>query len=529
MDPATEESAKKADEQAMDVDFLSLDLKKAKKKLQDALKKCGKGKCSAATMAALHRDLGVVLFNSKDAKGGTKEIDAAFNADASVTIAKDYLDNPDVKKAWEASAKKHGVGGGTPPPPVSTGKPSGSGDGDESIPNAEGNLAVAVKKAPVGSELPLLIEVPKGTDIAKVKVSYKTEAMEKYKVVEAKKVKSKWLAILDCSATNAAGTLKYFIKAYDGDDVELEHYGTIKKPAIVKLSDSVADEDKPLLPGDEEPKSCSGEEGSSGGGEEGGSKPEGSGCEADEECEKGLVCIEKGDSGKKKCQPGESKKEPAGAYNKLWFGLDGQLDVLFLGADRDLCKQKSWACDVNGQDVGVPDTQGIAVKPGDRTGGKTDGGTSIGTKRVFLSFDYFLARSFSVGARLGYIFGGNDTSVAKFVPFHAEVRGQFFFTDSGLRPYALLGAGYGRTEAGVPDVIITPNDPTKATGTVNGEPVVTGVKAWKLGGPLFVTVGAGAWVMLGQKAAINLAFKLLFPLPTLTFGVAPELGFKIGF
>ena len=42
MDAKTEEAAKKADQEAMDIDFLSLDMKKAKTKLQGALKKCGK-------------------------------------------------------------------------------------------------------------------------------------------------------------------------------------------------------------------------------------------------------------------------------------------------------------------------------------------------------------------------------------------------------------------------------------------------------------------------------------------------------
>ena len=530
VDPTTEEAAKKADSEAMDIDFLSLDMKKAKTKLQGALKKCGKNKCSNATRAALHRDLGIVLLNSKDPKGGAKELDAALSADATIGIGKDLLDNPDVKKAWEAAKKKAGVS--TPVPvPTATATGDGDGDGGDEVPAAEGNLVVKVRLAPTQTELPILVEAPKGSGVAKVKLSYKTAAMDKYKVVEAKKVKSKWFVLLDCTATAKAGTIKYFIKAYDDDNTEVEHYGTIKKPAVVKVVDEINDEDRPLLPGDEEPKSC--EEGAEGGGEagaeEGDKKPDGAGCKEDDECAKGLVCGENVETGKMQCKPGERPTSTANP-NKLWIGADFQVDAVLLGSDRDLCKQQSWACSADGVDVGVPPDQGITVRPGDRTGGKTDGGTAIGTKRLFLSLDYFVANSLSLGARLGYIFGGNPTTVAKFVPFHAEVRAQYFFVSGSFRPLVLLAAGYGRTEAGVPDVVVTPNDPAQANDTVNGEPVVKGITAYKLGGPLFTAVGAGFWLVLGERVAVNVVpLKLTFALPTFVMAFTPEVGLKFGF
>ena len=518
-DAKTEDGAKKLDSAAMDVDFLSLDMKKAKTKLQQALKQCGKDKCGGATLAILHRDLGIVLINSKDTKGGAKEIDAAFDADATVTISKDFLDNPEVKKAWDAAKAKYAPS--KPPPDEGT----TTGDDGSDIPDAEGNLGVHVKVAPIGVELPLIIDVPKGVDVATVKVSYKTEAMEKYKVVEGKKVKSKYLVILDCAATTEAGTIKYFVRAYDSDNVELEHYGTIKKPALIKVSESVADEMRPLLPGDEEPKDCA-----AGATEDGEKKPEGSGCEEDAECETGLVCVDQPDSGQKWCKQGERKV--AAVESKLWIGFDGQVDVLFLGADRDICKSSSWACSVDGtpngrQDVGVPATRGIPIDPAERTGGKTDGGSAVGTKRMWVSLDYFVAKGLTLGGRLGYAFGGNPTTVAKFVPFHAELRLQYFFASGTFRPYALLGGGYGQMQAGVPDVIVTPNDPAQANDTVSGKPVLKGVTAYKLAGPFFLDVGLGGWLMLGPKAALNIGIKLVAPVSVFTLTLAPEVGFKI--
>ncbi|MGZ6095914.1 MAG: hypothetical protein ACXWUG_27985, partial [Polyangiales bacterium] len=95
-DAKVEADAKKLQTDAMDVDFLSLDLKSAKAKLDKAIKMCGGGKCSGPVIAGLQRDLGIVLINNKDKSGGQKAFEAAFAADASVSIGKDFLANADV-------------------------------------------------------------------------------------------------------------------------------------------------------------------------------------------------------------------------------------------------------------------------------------------------------------------------------------------------------------------------------------------------------------------------------------------------
>src|SRR5438045_3834922 len=99
--------------------WLAADFKGANGKLDGALKKCGGGKCGDETMAALHRDLGVVLITMGKKADGSKEFDAAFAADSGVTLGKDYLDNPDVKSAWE-TAKKNGGGTTTATTPTTT-------------------------------------------------------------------------------------------------------------------------------------------------------------------------------------------------------------------------------------------------------------------------------------------------------------------------------------------------------------------------------------------------------------------------
>lgn len=522
-DAKIENEAKKLQSDAMDFDFLGLDYAKAKDKLQKALKKCGKDKCSKGVLAGLHRDLGVVLINAGE--DGGKELAAAFANDPNVSISKDYLDNAAVKKAWEAAKKKKGSGGGEEPP---------SGGGGEKPAAAEGGLIVPASVAPISYELPIVIGVPSGVDVASVKVSYKTDAMEKYKAVEAKKQKEKWVVILPCDVTGKAGTIKFFVKAMDDSGGEVEHYGTIKKPAQIKLVDSMPDDqESPTLPGGKDPKECG--EGAGGGG----GKIEDQSCSDDDECGKELVCREN-DVGKKVCKPGE-KKASSGEAPKLWFGVDVQIDLVFLGQERDICKLNTWTCSVDTPEgrkdiTTTDDGGGIRVGP---TGGKTEGGMSVATKRFTVSVDYFVAPKISIGARLGYAVGGNPTTAAKFVPFHAEARLQYFITDGAFRPYFMANAGYGMFDAPVPNVIIQPQDPQAFwNGCKDGSPpetcpeenrTVKNVTAYKLNGPFFVGLGVGAWFHPTPKVAINAAAKLLFPLPVFQAVVAPEIGVKFSF
>ncbi|MBI2390979.1 MAG: hypothetical protein HYV09_15415 [Deltaproteobacteria bacterium] len=383
--------------------------------------------------------------------------------------------------------------------------------------------------APVGYEIPIVITIPSGLDVTAVKVSYKSDAMEKYRPLEATKSAGKWLATLPCDVTAKPTTIKFYVKAFDDSQSEVEHYGSIKKPALIKVVEKMPDDiESPQLPGGKDPKEC----GAGGGG--GGGKPEGSGCTDDDECDKGLVCIEN-DTGKKWCKPGEKKPKDDGP--KFWVGVDGEIDLVFLGKETDLCKQTGvWACTVDtadGRKDVTTGSQGIRVGP---TGGKTDGGMAVATKRVFLSVDYFTTPNLSLGARLGYAFGGNPTEADRFIPFHAEARLQYFITGGAFRPFFLANGGFGQFDAPVPNVIVEPQDPVFANACKSetdpcpaGDAILKDVTAYKRVGPGFVGGGVGVWIVPSSRIAINVAAKLLFPLPNLNVVFAPELGVKYAF
>ena len=551
-DAKIEAEAKKADGDAMDL-WLAADFKGAKKSLEGALKKCGGSKCESGTLAALHRDLGIVLITMSDKKGGAKEFDAAFAADASVTMGKDYLDNADVKAAWEDAKKKGGGGGTVPTTPTTT---TTTAPVSTVNPEAEGDLTIEAKVAPIGYVLPIVVGVPDGLDVDVIKVSYKTAAMEKYKVLEAKKDGKVYVAQVPCEDTQFQGDLKLYVRAYDADKNEIEHYGTLKKPVILKLVDKMAEGDEaPTFPGGKEPDKCT-EKGDCQPGfpcdKSANKKPQGSGCDTDDECDAGLRCLEGLNPGEKRCDDdhagGGGGGSKSGEGKKFWIGVDGQIDLLYIGAAENICKETTWACTKNGVDIGVKDQlnadgspKGIDVEP--PGGGKTSGGPALGTARVFLSADYFLGTNLALGVRLGYAFNGNPTTNAKFLPFHAEARVTYFLGEGpvkkpqGLKPYILAAAGLAEFDAAVPDIVAVPHDPRNAddpTGCAaapadqKGSACrISGIKAYRLAGQAFAAMGAGIWYMLGPKFAINLGVKLLFPLPTFSLGIAPELGIKL--
>lgn len=539
-DAKVEGEVRKLQGDAMDVDFLSLDLASAKKKLQDALKKCGEDKCGKKLVASLHRDLGVVLVNNKDAKGGQSEFEAALEADENIVLSKDYLDNPDVKKAWDAAKKA----GSTAPTSTATGKPTSTATKPE---NNEGSITVKTPTSEAGYKLPIVIDIEEEAE--KIKLSFKTAAMDKFKTVEAKKAGKKYLVELGCEDTQFPGEIKLYVRAYDAEGNEVDHTGTPKKPLIIKLVDKLPDgEEGAAYPDGKEPEKCTDKADCQPGFPcaSKDKKHQGDGCEVDDECDSGLACVPN-DNGTKWCYEAAdgsgTPRKPASKAKRLWLGADFQADVLFLGSDKNICKASTWACvfsdpAVGSRDVGLEPTDShpnnLDTDP--NASGNTSGGPALGTMRAFLSVDYFITPNISLGARIGYAFRGNNAETVSFFPLHAELRGQYFFgkdplATTGLKPYVMVAGGAAEFDAPVPEIKVVPVDQTG--GCNDGQPPgtpcrLTGVKGYRLAGQGFASLGGGVWYMFTPNIALNANVKLLFPLPTFSLGIAPEIGLKIG-
>lgn len=507
LDAKVDAEAKKAAADAMDNDYLALDLKKAKAKLLKALERCGDAKCAPATLGLLRRDLGVVMAAGKE-KGADAELDAALAVDPKGELSKDYLSNPEVKKAWEAAKKR-----------FKPGKPASKPEAEPSA------LSVKYTTAPVGYELPVVVVVPKGVEAASVKVSFKTATMDKYRALEAQRQGKVWIATIPCAHTGKPGEIEFFVKVFDDAGGELDHKGSVKSPKTLTVVASMPDgEEAPSLPGDKEPKQCDGASDR---------KPEGAGCGADDECEDGLVCVE-GDEEKRRCEAGERTGKKRSAQGpRLFIGVDGQLDFLSVGDTRDLCNQSGWACSAEG----VNNVIGrVDLGPGSpitlSNGGKTEGGTTVGTGRVLVTADYFLSPRLSLGVRLGYAFNGNPTKTHSFSPLHAEARAHYFFSEATVRPFLGVGLGYGEIDAKVTGVVVRPEDPAfndPNVTDVTGAGVIQKVDAYRTTGAGFVSFGSGAWIFVSPRLAINAGLKVIVPFSNLSFAFAPELGVKLGF
>jgi hypothetical protein len=90
------------DKEAMQVDYLGMQFKKAEQKLKKALKVCGRN-CSASVQAELHRDLAVVYIEGlKKKREGKQQMQAAIKADPSVQLRPDFTTS-EVEKVFVAA------------------------------------------------------------------------------------------------------------------------------------------------------------------------------------------------------------------------------------------------------------------------------------------------------------------------------------------------------------------------------------------------------------------------------------------
>ncbi len=231
---------------------------------------------------------------------------------------------------------------------------------------------------------------------------------------------------------------------------------------------------------------------------------------------------------------------PAPAFARVWLGLAGSLDVLFMPSGSDLCALTESGAPAN--DVGAyctnPDgsdfptrtsrDEADALIPG--SAGEIDGGLTTGNLRVLFAADYAPSANFLIGTRLGYVFGTYTGSAAgKGFPWidrnlHAELRGTYIFgtaplTRVGFAPLAFLAAGAGEFDAQLTRYV-----------TLQG----TGrrpVDIWIVRGPWFVAAGAGTRYQFSPRVAFTAALRVNVVLgsPSVLLTAGPDIGVSYGF
>jgi len=506
---------------AMNDDYLNVELGKAEKKLNDAIKKCGSDGCTPKVLAKVYLGLGVIQFANNKPDLAKEAFINGLKADASATLDPTFK-GAEIDKIFD-DAKKSAGSSGTGGKGGSSGTAGAGGDAGGSAPSKP---AGDLKHTPpaeqqVNTPVPIFLQIPDDLGVKKVTLRYKPFGATNWKPLEMAKVGDGWGVEVPCTEVTTTGDLKYYITA-DDDAGTVATAGSRSEPYKIAIKNEI-EGDPPSLPGKKPPKACasgtdcppgfprcvdsqcggdgdcnsglycSRKEGESDGlckrrSAEG--KPWGSSCSDPGECGEGLTCLEGS------CQEGKKEGDPnAGKGGKKtlnMISIDGSLDLLLIGSRDNVCSGKdadgntsdgSYVCfyseggDRSGQFYGVP-------KSVTGTNGVT-GGFGVAGGRIGAGFDRQLTQNLNItlGVHLGAAFSGfpsSDTAPTKtqsndyghsqanpFMPFWVEGRAGYnlfggWTEKMKFKPYAYVGFGFGQVNAGVP---VTVCDTKKADGS----------------------------------------------------------------
>ncbi len=220
--------------------------------------------------------------------------------------------------------------------------------------------------------------------------------------------------------------------------------------------------------------------------------------------------------------PDAAPQPETAAAARNWISVAFQQDVLALTSAQDACAGGSgYTCFAGGGSY-YADTP---LRGADDT---VSGGFAPATRRVMLGYDRVVAAHVTLGARVGFAFGGGPQrpTGGGFLPLHLEARAAYWFgrdplTRTGLRPFILVAAGAAQIDARVA-VKVYPD----ASAYERGEG--REVDAWKKTGLGFAALGAGAMLALSPRSGLTLECRAMemVPRPTTAFGV--QLGYAIG-
>lgn len=215
-----------------------------------------------------------------------------------------------------------------------------------------------------------------------------------------------------------------------------------------------------------------------------------------------------------------------------WLSASLQQDFLMFSGESGVCgteRPAELSCfRANDQyrDPSVEFTAGDA--------GEVGGGFRPATTRVLIGFDRVFFPNITLGARLGYAIGGgpSEPGGAGFVPFHAELRGAYWFGPlevGKLRPYVTVGGGLAQIDSSVTTELVDRSPQGQIPVDDAGQPTASRVTVWKKTGTTFAAAGAGAMYPLNQKSGITAELKGVVLFPSSGMSVSLQAGYSYGF
>jgi hypothetical protein len=215
-----------------------------------------------------------------------------------------------------------------------------------------------------------------------------------------------------------------------------------------------------------------------------------------------------------------------------WLSAGLQQDFLMFSGEAGVCgteRPAELSCFRAGDRFRDPTVEFTA---GD--GGEVAGGFRPATTRLLIGYERVLFQSISIGLRLGYAIGGGpaEPNGAAFVPFHAELRGSYWFAplETGrVRPYVAVGGGLAQIDSSVITEVVDRGPMGQILVDEDGQPRASRVTVWKKTGTTFASLGGGAMYPLSDHGGITAELKGMLLFPSSGMSVSLQAGYSHGF
>lgn len=525
--------AKKLAEQAIYENYLNLQFDQAIAKLEQAVELCASG-CGQSVQAMVLRDLGVVhLAGMEDRDTALDYFKQAVQADPFIQLDED-LASDEIKALFDEAKVAVGAPtssdlGGSPEPAVEDLDTGGGVTAEHTPP----------KEQAVDTPVPIFLNTS-GGQIDAVKLMFRAPGQPKFRSMGLRTYKGGWGGEIDCnSVSKQPGTLEYYFILYDEMGRESERVGDEFDTFTVPIKESISGRG-PALPDQSPPTSCKALAAAD-------CPPGFPGCETYEDEEWA-----------------QASDEADTDAPSVWLTLGGQLDFLLAPSSAAACFSDSeYGCyysggtyrdprqplrdrdgqlvvDPNNPNQVLPSNAGVPIGAQQLGAGSIPGGFALATQRILIGVDYAVTPEILLGVRLGYAFGGGPQQVsnisgtgANFVPFHAEVRGAYWFTGAHkgtFRPFVQLGGGVAQVDAGVPVHIIDTQFITECYDRqqTNSDCLERELTAWRKTGTVFVSAGLGAMLAVGETSGFVLEGRGMMLFPESGTALAAALGYSFG-